>query len=205
MNAIVLATRNQGKIRELRMLLADYDLEVKDLSAFPHIGEIEETGATFAENALIKARAVSQATGLTAVADDSGLEVDFLSGAPGVYSARFSGLEATDATNNALLLERLANVPEGKRGCRFVSAIAAVAPSGRIIEARGTWEGRVLFAPRGTGGFGYDPLFFDVAAGMTAAELPAEAKNVRSHRGHGLRALLEKWPAFWAAVLAERP
>lgn len=200
---IVLATRNQGKIRELRQLLADFDIEVLDVSAFPQIGEIEETGSTFAENALIKAAAVSKATGLAAVADDSGLEVDALGGAPGVRSARFSGENATDEGNNALLLERMACVVEEKRACRFVSAVAAVSPAGRVIAARGAWEGRVLFAPRGTGGFGYDPLFFDPQAGLTAAEMPAEEKNARSHRGKALRALLEKWGPFWAEVLAQ--
>jgi XTP/dITP diphosphohydrolase len=195
---VVLATRNAGKIAELEALLAGFGLTVLGLSAFPEIGEIEETGSTFSENAGIKARTVAQATGLVALADDSGLEVDALSGAPGVYSARYSGPEATDATNNAKLLHALKDVPEDLRTCRFVSVVAAAAPNGAEAFARGQWEGRVLTAPRGTGGFGYDPLFFDAEAGATAAEMTKETKNGRSHRGKALRALLAAWPDFWA-------
>lgn len=195
---IVLATRNQGKIKELNDLLSGYGLTVLGLSDFPQIGEIEETGATFAENAALKARTVAQATGLVALADDSGLEVDALSGAPGVYSARYSDPGATDARNNEKLLAVLKDVPEERRGCRFVSVVAAIAPNGAELLAEGRWEGRVLAAPRGNGGFGYDPLFFDPEADKSAAELSREDKNARSHRGRALRELLKRWPAFWA-------
>lgn len=197
-NTVVLATRNKGKVAELEALLASFGVHVLGLGAFPDIGEIEETGATFAENSRLKARTVAQATGLIALADDSGLAVDALSGAPGVYSARYSGPEATDATNNAKLLAALAEVPESERGCRFISVVAATAPNGAEILAEGRWEGRVLEAPRGQGGFGYDPLFLDPELGRSAAELSPGEKNARSHRGRALRALLKDWPAFWA-------
>lgn len=195
---LVLATRNAGKIKELEALLSGLGFAVLGLGEFPHIGEIEETGATFAENALIKARAVAQATGLVALADDSGLEVDALSGAPGVYSARYSGPAATDESNNLKLLHELNAVPEEKRACRFTSVVAAMAPNGQQLLAQGSWEGRVLAAPRGAGGFGYDPLFLDLELSKSAAELTPAEKNARSHRGRALRALLENWPDFWA-------
>ncbi len=195
---IVLATRNQGKIKELEALLAAYGLTVVGLDAYPELGEIEETGATFAENAALKARTVALATGRVALADDSGLMVDALDGAPGVYSARYSGEDATDEKNNRKLLAALSGVPAERRSCRFVSVVAAHAPNGAEILAEGRWEGRVLEAPRGSGGFGYDPLFFDVELGRTAAELSREDKNARSHRGRALRSLLALWPDFWA-------
>jgi XTP/dITP diphosphohydrolase len=194
---LVLATRNSGKIKELEALLSGSGLAVLGLDAFPDIGEIEETGATFAENALLKARAVAQATGLVALADDSGLAVDALSGAPGVYSARYSGEGATDAKNNLKLLDALKDVAEADRGCRFMSVVAACAPNGAQLLAEGRWEGRVLRAPRGAGGFGYDPLFLDLELGKSAAELAPAEKNARSHRGRALRALLADWPDFW--------
>ena len=195
---IVLATRNAGKIKELNDLLAGYGLTVLGLADFPEIGEIEETGVTFAENAALKARTVAQATGLVALADDSGLVVDALGGAPGVYSARYSDPGATDERNNEKLLNVMKDVPEAKRGCRFVSLVAAIAPNGEEILAEGRWEGRVLSAPRGNGGFGYDPLFLDPELNQSAAELSREDKNARSHRGRALRALLQGWPEFWA-------
>ncbi|MBA4356868.1 MAG: XTP/dITP diphosphatase [Humidesulfovibrio sp.] len=206
-NTIVLATRNRGKLAELEALLAGFGVRVLGLDAFPELGEIEETGQTFAENARLKARTVAQATALVALADDSGLAVDALAGAPGVYSARYSGAGATDASNNAKLLETLRGVPEDRRGCRFISVVAAVAPNGAEIVAEGRWEGRVLESPRGLGGFGYDPLFFDPDLGRAAAELAPADKNARSHRGNALRALLRDWPGFWAraAVDPNRP
>ena len=194
---VVLATRNGGKIKELNALLAPLGVGVVGLDAYPEIGEIPETGETFLENARLKARAVCQATGLVSLADDSGLCVDALSGAPGVYSARFSGENATDAGNNAKLLAALAHVPERDRTCRFVSVVVAASPDGRELTAEGIWEGRVLQAPAGSGGFGYDPLFFDPTAGRSAAELTPEEKNARSHRGKALAKLVAAWPEFW--------
>lgn len=194
--SIVLATRNKGKIAELSEMLAGFGLTVLGLSAFPEIGEIEETGATFAENARIKAQAVCAATGLVAVADDSGLCVDALSGAPGVYSARYAGEKATDADNNAKLLAALADVPETARAARFVCAICAAAPDGRLLETSGAWEGRIAFELSGENGFGYDPLFFDETAGTTSANLTPGQKNARSHRGKALAALKAAWGEF---------
>lgn len=193
---IVLATRNKGKIAELSAMLEGFGLTVLGLSAFPEIGEIEETGTTFAENARIKARAVCAATGLVAVADDSGLCVDALSGAPGVYSARYAGEGAADADNNAKLLAALADVPEKERAARFVCAVCAAAPDGRLLETSGAWEGRIAFAPSGENGFGYDPLFFDETAGTTSANLTPAQKNARSHRGKALAALKAAWKGF---------
>ena len=194
---VVLATRNAGKIKELNALLAGLGVTVIGLADFPAIGEIAETGETFFENARIKALAVCQATGLISLADDSGLCVDALSGAPGVRSARYAGEDASDAANNAKLLAALQHVPEADRTCRFVSVVVAAAPDGRELTAEGTWEGRVAPAPAGEGGFGYDPLFFDPTAGKTAAQLTADEKNARSHRGKALAALLAQWGA-WA-------
>lgn len=202
---IVLATRNSGKIHELAALLAPLGVEVRGLADYPEIPEIPETGTTFEENALIKARAVAEATGLVAVADDSGIAVDALHGAPGVYSARYSGEGATDAKNNAKLLAALAGVPDERRGCRFVSVIAAAAPEalgGAEVALRGSWEGRVAHEPKGENGFGYDPLFIDMESPghRRAAEMSREQKNAVSHRGKALRALLGAWPDFVAKL-----
>lgn len=194
---VVLATHNPGKIAELRALLAGLGPEVLGLAEFPAIGPIPETGATFLENARQKALAVCRATGLTSLADDSGLCVDALDGAPGVHSARYAGEEASDAANNAKLLAAMAGVPEAARTCRFVSVVVAVTPDGRELTATGAWEGRLALAPDGTGGFGYDPLFIDPDLGTTAARLRPEAKNARSHRGRALAELRAKWPEFW--------
>jgi XTP/dITP diphosphohydrolase len=201
-HVVVLATRNAGKIKELHALLAPLGLAVQGLDAYPEIGEIPETGTTFLENARIKARAVCRATGRISLADDSGLCVDALSGAPGVYSARFSGENATDEANNAKLLAAMALVPERDRTCRFVSVVVAASPDGRELVAEGAWEGRVAAEPAGSGGFGYDPLFFDPQTGKTAAELTPAEKNGRSHRGKALAALVGKWRTGWVEVAA---
>jgi XTP/dITP diphosphohydrolase len=193
---VVLATRNAGKIKELNALLAGLGVTVVGLGDFPHIGEIPETGTTFLENARIKAWAVAKATGLVSLADDSGLCVDALSGAPGVYSARYAGENASDAANNEKLLAVLAHVPEADRTCRFVSVVVAADPDGRELTAEGSWEGRVAFAPSGEGGFGYDPLFFDAQAQKTAAQLTPAEKNARSHRGKALAKLVSGWGAW---------
>ncbi|WP_300156834.1 XTP/dITP diphosphatase [Solidesulfovibrio sp.] len=194
---VVLATRNAGKIKELNVLLAPLGVRVAGLDAYPEIGDIPETGETFLENARIKARAVCRATGRVSLADDSGLCVDALSGAPGVYSARFSGEHATDEANNAKLLAALAHVPERDRTCRFVSVVVAASPDDRELVAEGTWEGRVTLKAAGAGGFGYDPLFLDPEAGKTAAELTAAEKNSRSHRGKALASLVARWKDGW--------
>ena len=200
--SIVLATRNQGKIRELAGLMRPFNLQVFGLEDFPDVPEIEETGKTFAENALLKACGVSRATGLIAVADDSGLEVDVLGKAPGIYSARYSQTPetaATDAGNMEKLLAEMDGVPDEQRGGRFRCCIAACAPSGEHLLAEGAWEGSIAGSPAGSNGFGYDPVFFDKEKGCTAAQMSREEKNSRSHRARAVSALLEHWPAFWQA------
>ena len=188
---IVLASGNPGKAREIAQLLADHQVEVLTQSAF-NVPEIEETGLTFVENAILKARNAAAHSGLPAIADDSGLEVDALNGAPGIYSARYAGPGCTDADNNAKLLQALQDIPEAERSARFQCVLVylnhAEDPTPLIVQ--GTWEGRILEAPRGVGGFGYDPLFFVPDLGKSSAELPPETKNHLSHRGQALRALL---------------
>ena len=190
---IVLASNNKGKIREIGELLADRDIEVLPQSGFG-IPEVEETGLTFVENAILKARNASAHSGLPAIADDSGLEVDALQGQPGIHSARFAGPGATDAENNARLLAELDQVPEERRTARFQCLMVYMrhAKDPTPVICQGTWEGRILREPRGENGFGYDPLFFVPDKGCSAAELPAEVKNALSHRGQALRCLVEK-------------
>ena len=203
-SAIVLATRNKGKIGEFAELLTPFGLEVFSLDDFSSLPDIEETGETFADNALLKARGVSRATGLVSVADDSGLEVDALGKAPGVYSARYSerlGLSATDERNVEKLLADLAGVPAGRRAARFRCCMAASSPTGEFLLAEGVWEGIVAVSPAGNNGFGYDPVFFDLERGCTVAQMSREEKNTRSHRARAAAALLGKWPAFWRAWL----
>lgn len=182
---VVLASNNRGKVEELRQLLPAW-VSVQTASE-ANVKLPEETGETFAENALLKARAAAEQTGSIAVADDSGLEVDALGGAPGVHSARFAGEPSNDAANNALLLERLADVPDSQRAARFRSAVAVVIPDGREHVAEGTVEGTILRQERGSGGFGYDPLFLYTPSKRTLAELTIEEKNQISHRGRAFR------------------
>ena len=191
---LILATRNQGKVCELRDPLARFGFDVQSLPEdFP---EIEENGTTFEENALIKARAVANALGVAAAADDSGLEVDALGGAPGVYSARYSEDwpavegESKDERNNRKLLVELEGVPFEKRTARFRCCMALVIPGGEEIVVSGAWEGNIGFERAGSNGFGYDPLFIDPELELTGAELTREAKMVRSHRGKALAKLL---------------
>lgn len=205
-DTIVLATRNSGKIAELAETLQKFGLTVKGLDEFPEIGEIVEDGDTFEANALIKARTVAKATGLVAVADDSGLEVDALDGAPGVYSARYSADspelsgETIDERNNTKLLKELEGVEESRRTARFRCVMAAAAPEGQQLVACGAWEGRIAFAYKGDNGFGYDPLFIDPVDGQHSAELSKAEKNARSHRGNALQTLLADWSTFWESL-----
>jgi len=202
MTTIVLATGNQGKIKEFATMFSRLmpDVKVLGLKDFPDIGEIPETGTTFEENSRIKAVAVAKATGHVAVADDSGLVVDALDGAPGVYSARYSGPDATDEKNFLKLLEEMKDVPLVHRTARFVCVITAYAPNGESLVARGSWEGSIAFAPKGDNGFGYDPVFLDEETQQTAAQMGANMKNELSHRGNALKSLLEGWPDFWERV-----
>jgi len=183
---LVLATRNEGKIRELAALLEPYGFEVLSLNSFPELGEIVEDGATFKENAIIKATAVAKHTGLLALADDSGLEVDALGGAPGVYSSRFAGEGKDDLANNRKLLELLAGVPAERRTARFQCVVALAWPDGSWRTSTGTCEGIITESPRGEGGFGYDPLFYVPEYGKTFAELDIAIKNKISHRAKAL-------------------
>ena len=193
---IVLATKNKGKVRELENLLADLDIHIIPMSDFPQIGEIEESGETFEENALIKAREVARMTGHMAMADDSGLAVHALDGRPGVYSARFAGPGAGDEANNRKLLEELKGVPIGKRSAAFICFMAVADPSGKSITASGSCEGIIKEIPSGDGGFGYDPLFYVENYGCTMAELAPQIKNRISHRGRAVAELKKGLPAF---------
>ncbi len=190
-NRIVLASGNAGKLKEMAVLLQRLDIEVVAQSELG-VEDADETGTTFAENSLQKARHAAEATGLPAIADDSGLSVDALHGAPGVYSARYSGVDATDERNNLKLLAALKGTAMSDRGAAFHCVATFVHPDGSPpLVARGEWRGSILTAPQGAAGFGYDPLFLDVASGKSSAELTAEQKNARSHRGKALRQLLE--------------
>jgi XTP/dITP diphosphohydrolase len=198
---LVLATANPHKLEELARILEADSVAVAPagLGGFPGAPDVAETGATFAENALLKARAIARHTGLPAVADDSGLCVDALNGMPGVLSARWSGRHGDDEANLRLVLAQIADVPDGRRGAHFTCAAALVLPSGAEHVREGTVNGSLIRQPRGTGGFGYDPIFVPdpaelgeagaALAGLTTAEMPPEAKDAISHRGKALRAL----------------
>jgi XTP/dITP diphosphohydrolase len=185
---LLLATRNQGKLVELRRMLSGFD--VVGLADVPDFPEAPETGATFAENALAKARDAAAATGLPSVADDSGLAVDALNGMPGVLSARWSGRHGDDRANLELLLAQVGDVPDERRGAAFVCAAALVVPGGPETVVHGAWTGRLTRAPRGTNGFGYDPIFVPEGETRTSAELSAAEKDAASHRARALRALV---------------
>jgi len=213
---VVLATRNAAKLRELARILGADDpggaqIKLVDLDEFPGAPDVPETGATFEENALLKARAIATFTGLPAVADDSGLCVDALNGMPGVFSARWAGGHADDRANLELVLAQVADVPGSRLGARFVCAAALVvpgsdpAPSGDARHSRasrewvvtGRVEGRLVRVPRGSGGFGYDPIFLPDGFGQTTAEMTAEAKDAISHRGRAFRALTPFITGTW--------
>jgi XTP/dITP diphosphohydrolase len=187
---LVLATRNEGKLRELARILSN---KVIGLDAFPGAPDVPETGATFEANALLKARAIAEYTGLPAVADDSGLCVDALNGMPGVLSARWAGRHGHDQANLELVLAQVADVPDARLGARFVSAAALVVPQGDEPEIEtvvtGEVRGRLIRVPRGSGGFGYDPIFQPDGFDLTTAEMTPEAKDAISHRGRAFRAL----------------
>jgi XTP/dITP diphosphohydrolase len=187
---LVLATKNSGKVVEFRRLLDELGakgLEVVGLDAFPEIGDIEETGSTFEENSLLKARTISKLTGLPALADDSGICVDALGGAPGLYSARYSG--NGDAANNAKLLEALKDIPDAERTAYFICVAAYVRPDGFEHIEEGRFYGKIAHQVVGSGGFGYDPLFVPDGLNCTSAELSAAEKDAISHRGKAMRAI----------------
>lgn len=192
---IVLASSNPGKLREFNQLLGSLQIEVVPQSHF-NVADAEETGLSFVENALIKARHAARLTNLPALADDSGLEVDALRGAPGIYSARYAGANASDAQNLEKLLEQLHDIPPPERTARFQCVLVylrhAFDPTPLICQ--GTWEGSILTEPRGSNGFGYDPIFFIPSLSCSAAELDAQTKNSLSHRGQALRDLVAHFP-----------
>jgi len=204
MSKIVLATGNAGKLRELQQMLGNTETVFMTQKSLG-ICDAEETGLTFVENAIIKARHACAASGLPAIADDSGLEVDALNGEPGIYSARFAGLNATDSENNLKLLTRLQNVPDEQRGARFQCVIVFMRSpfDATPLICTGTWEGRILHAPAGVQGFGYDPLFYVPEHDCASAELEPLLKNQISHRGQALQRLIKHWPGLTAGILSE--
>lgn len=189
---IIFATGNQGKMREIRMILENLGVPVISMKEAGIEADIEENGTTFEENAVIKAKAIMELTGGIVLADDSGLEIDFLNGAPGVYSARFMGEDTSYDIKNRAILEKLEGVPEEKRTARFVCSIACAFPDGRLFTSSGVMEGIIGHEVKGANGFGYDPIFYLPQFGCTSAEITPEQKNELSHRGKALRAMKEK-------------
>lgn len=192
MNRIIFATGNANKMREIRMILADLDVEILSMKEAGIQIEVEENGVTYEENAMIKARAVAEQTNELVLADDSGLEIDWLDREPGVYSARYLGEDTPYSVKNANLIGRLAGVPDESRTARFVCAVAAVFPDGRELAVRATVEGRIGYEEKGSNGFGYDPIFYVPEFQKTTAELTEEEKNRISHRGKALQLMKEE-------------
>ncbi|MCD8337601.1 MAG: RdgB/HAM1 family non-canonical purine NTP pyrophosphatase [Lachnospiraceae bacterium] len=186
---MIFATGNPDKLKEIRMILSNSDLEILSMKEAGVSDDIAENGVTFEENAVIKARTVMERTGEIVLADDSGLEIDFLDKAPGVYSARYMGKDTSYEIKNAALLEKLSGVPDEERTARFVCVIACAMPDGRILTSRGVMEGRIGYESRGENGFGYDPIFYLPECGCYSAELAPEQKNELSHRGKALRGM----------------
>ena len=198
---LLIASKNKGKIREFSQLLAAWPVAFVSLDEWPDLAEPEETGSTFVDNARLKAAYYARATGLISLADDSGLAVDALDGAPGVLSARYAGGHGDDAANNSLVLAQLAAVPEHERTGRFICALAVALPSGEIVATtEGACEGIILRQTQGDGGFGYDPLFFVPQLAKTLAEATADEKNAVSHRGNALRSLSKQWQVIERAA-----
>lgn len=191
MKKLIFATGNEGKMKEVRMIMADLGYEILSMKEAGIVADIDENGSTFEENALIKARAISKMAGCLVLADDSGLEVDYMDKAPGIYSARFLGEDTSYAIKNKYIMDKLEGVPDEKRTARFVCAIAAVFPDGAEYTRRGTIEGIIGYEERGENGFGYDPIFYLPDRKMTTAELSPEDKNAISHRGNALRQIKE--------------
>jgi len=191
-NKIVFATGNKGKVKEIQMILADLHMEITTMKEEGIQAPVEENGNTYEENALIKAREVAKYTDAVVMADDSGLEIDYLNKEPGIYSARYMGEDTSYRIKNANLISRLDGVPDEKRTARFVCAIAAVLPDGQELTTRGVIEGRIGYEEKGQNGFGYDPIFYVPEFGKTTAELTEEEKNKVSHRGRALELMKEE-------------
>ena len=188
---IIFATGNQGKLREIQEIMADVDVEIISMKEAGICVDIVENGTTFEENAMIKAKAIAKYTDAIVMADDSGLEIDYLNKEPGIYSARYLGEDTSYDIKNQALIDQLAGVPDEKRTARFVCAIAAAFPDGREMVVRGTIEGIIGYEERGENGFGYDPIFYLPDRGLSTAEIPPEEKNSISHRGNALRKMKE--------------
>ena len=191
MDKIVFATTNDGKIKEIKEILADFDVEVVSINEMNITTDVEENGTTFEENSLIKARAISKLTGLPALADDSGLKVDYLNGEPGIYSARYLGRDTDYDYKNNYIIEKLKDAKDEERSARFVCVISLVLPDGREFVKKGVMEGRIGYEIKGENGFGYDPIFYLPQYGKTSAEISAKEKNKISHRGKALREMKE--------------
>lgn len=187
MEKLIFATGNQNKVKEIKMIMADTGYEIVSMKEAGIDADIEENGKTFEENAIIKAKAISELTGELVLADDSGLEIDYLNKEPGIYSARYEGVDTPYSVKNQIIMDRLAGVPDEQRTARFVCAIAAAFPDGHVITRTATMEGRIGYEQKGENGFGYDPIFFLPEYGCTSAELSPEDKNAISHRGKALR------------------
>ena len=203
-DSILIATKNEGKTKEFRQFFAQLGYKVENLNAYPDLPDVAETGLTFEENARLKAETIAELTGKMVLADDSGLKVDVLGGMPGVWSARFSGPDATDASNNAKLLHELAMVFEQKdRSAQFHCTLVMAAPGAKSLVVEADWEGYIATAPQGENGFGYDPLFLVGESGKTSAELSLDEKNKISHRAKALEKLVEAFPS-WQEELAKQ-
>ncbi|KKB43380.1 XTP/dITP diphosphatase [Bacillus thermotolerans] len=189
MNTVIIATKNKGKASEFAAIFSEYGIETKTLLDYPSLPDVEETGETFEENAVLKAEAISKQTGTLVIADDSGLVVDALSGRPGVYSARYAGEQKDDEANIQKVLTELKGVPDEKRTARFYCALAVAMPGKETVTVFGTCEGRIIASKRGTNGFGYDPIFFVDDLNKTLAELKSDEKNSISHRGEAIKKL----------------
>jgi len=197
---LILATRNKGKLKEIQVLLSDLDIDIMSLDEAENAPHVVEDGKTFMENAFKKAKVIAEATGIMALADDSGLEVDALDGAPGVYSARYSGENVSDASNNEKLLADLKGVSSGKRGAHFSCVIIVYHPSGQWISTEAKCEGEIAMNLSGDQGFGYDPVFYIPSIKRTMAQLSPEGKNSLSHRGKALEKLKAGLPDFLAQL-----
>lgn len=191
MKKIIFATGNENKLKEIRMIMADMDVEIVSMKEAGCFVDVEETGTSFEENSVLKAAAIAKKSGMLTLADDSGLEIDYLNKEPGIYSARYMGEDTSYTIKNANLIERLNGVPDEKRTARFVCAIAMVRPDGSNETVTATMEGRIAYEPAGENGFGYDPIFYLPEYGCTSAELSPEDKNAISHRGKALRMIRE--------------
>lgn len=191
MRKVIFATGNKDKLKEIRMIMSDVGVEILSMKEAGYYVDVEETGSTFEENAMLKAKAIAKRCGEITLADDSGLEIDYLNKEPGIYSARYMGEDTSYDIKNAELIRRLEGVPDEKRTARFVCAVSMVRPDGTSETVRGTMEGRIAYAPAGENGFGYDPIFYLPEFSCTSAELSPEDKNAISHRGKALNLIKE--------------